>query len=109
MSHHLEERIYHRKMTRRDFLWLASVSTAAIAIPGCAVNPVTGQTQLMLMSETDEIQVDKQHSPHQFSADYGPLQDQALNNYISGVGNRMAALSHRQKMPYSFREALWWH
>ena len=103
MSHHLEERIYHRKMTRRDFLWLASVSTAAIAIPGCAVNPVTGQTQLMLMSETDEIQVDKQHSPHQFSADYGPLQDQALNNYISGVGNRMAALSHRQKMPYSFR------
>jgi predicted Zn-dependent protease len=103
MSHHLEERLYQHKMTRRDFLWLASVSTASIALPGCAVNPVTGESQLMLMSETDEIQVDKENSPHQFSADYGTLQDKALNNYISEVGNRMAAVSHRPDMPYSFQ------
>jgi predicted Zn-dependent protease len=103
MSHYLEERLYQHKMTRRDFLWLASVSTASIALPGCAVNPVTGESQLMLMSETDEIQVDKKNSPHQFSADYGTLQDKALNNYVSEVGNRMAAISHRPNMPYSFQ------
>jgi len=103
MSHHLEERLYQHKMTRRDFLWLASVSTASIALPGCAVNPVSGESQLMLMSETEEIQVDKENSPHQFSADYGTLQDKALNNYVSEVGNRMAAISHRPNMPYSFQ------
>lgn len=103
MPHFLEERIFHRKMTRRDFLWLASVSTASIVVPGCAVNPVTGERQLMLVSERQEIQADRENAPHQFSADYGSLQDQALNNYISEVGQGMVALSHRPQMPYSFR------
>ncbi|HIE00097.1 MAG TPA: peptidase M48 Ste24p [Thiotrichaceae bacterium] len=103
MSYHLEERLYKGKMTRRDFLWLTSVSTASVAITGCAVNPVSGNPQLMLVSEKKEIQLDKENSPHQFSADYGPLQDQALNNYISEVGQKMAAVSHRPQMPYSFR------
>ncbi|HEC85991.1 MAG: peptidase M48 Ste24p [Candidatus Parabeggiatoa sp. nov. 1] len=103
MPHFLEERIYHRKMTRRDFLWLTSVSTASVVVTGCAINPVTGKPQLMLMSENQEIQLDKEHSPHQFSTDYGPLQDQPLNDYISEVGHKMADFSHRPQMPYSFR------
>lgn len=101
-ANHLGDRIFHRRMTRRDFLWLASLSAAG-TLAGCAVNPVTGQRQLMLMSEPEEIGIDKQHSPHQFSADYGALDDAALNSYISGVGTKMTALSHRPQMPYSFR------
>ncbi len=103
MPHYLEERLYHRKMTRRDFLWLTSVSTASVAVTGCAINPVTNIPQLMLINKDEEIQLDKKNSPHQFSTDYGALQDRALNNYISEVGNRMAAISHRPQMPYSFR------
>ena len=57
----------------------------------------------MLVSEGEEIQIDKQNSPHQFSSDYGPLQDEALNRYINGIGQRMAARTHRPNMPYSFR------
>ncbi len=102
MEHHLQERVYNRKMTRRDFLWLASVSTAGV-VTGCAVNPVTGQKQLMLMSEAQEIQLDQENSPHQFSSDYGPIQDQQLNNYLTQVGNEMAVSSYRANMPYSFR------
>jgi predicted Zn-dependent protease len=102
MSHHLGERIYTRKMTRRDFLWLATLSTAGVAT-GCAVNPVTGERQLMLMTEDQEITVDQENSPHQFSSDYGPSQDQALNSYINQVGNDLASQSHRPDMPYSFR------
>ncbi|MCP3685309.1 MAG: M48 family metalloprotease [bacterium] len=89
-------------MTRRDFLWLASLSTAGV-VTGCAMNPVTGQRQLMLMSEGQEIQLDQENSPHQFSADYGSLQDRSLNAYIAQVGNEMAAQSHRPQMPYSFQ------
>jgi predicted Zn-dependent protease len=89
-------------MTRRRFLWLSSLSTAGV-ITGCAVNPVTGKRQLMLMSEAQEIQLDQMHSPHQFSADYGPSQDSGLNQYLNQLGKTMAALTHRPEMPYSFR------
>ena len=102
MKHNLGERVLNRKMTRRDFLWLASTSTAGMLI-GCAVNPVTGKKQLMLMSEAKEIELDKKSSPHQFSSDYGALNDQDLNNYINTVGKSLTTGSHRSNMPYSFR------
>jgi len=44
-----EEYVKNQGMTRRDFLWITSLSVAGVLI-GCAVNPVTGQKQLMLMS-----------------------------------------------------------
>ena len=102
MKHSLGERIYTGKLTRRDFLWLATVSTAGV-VTGCATNPVTGQRQLMLVSESGEISADQQNSPHQFSSDYGAAQDQALNNYVAQVGNALSGVSHRPNMPYTFR------
>jgi len=50
-----------------------------------------------------EISIDRKNSPHQFSSDYGPLQDARLNNYISEIGAKIARGSHRPDMPYSFR------
>lgn len=70
---------------------------------GCATNPATKRREFMLLSESDEIRIDKQNSPHQFSADYGPAQDGALNDYIALVGNGVAGASDRPNMPYSFR------
>jgi len=102
MPHHLGDRVYNRKLTRRDFLWLATLSTAGV-VTGCAVNPVTGKRQLMLISEGQEIALDQENSPHQFSSDYGAAQDQSLNNYIAQVGSNMAVHSDRPNMPYSFR------
>jgi predicted Zn-dependent protease len=75
---------------------------AAGLLAGCATNPVTGRSQLMLVSEEQEIQMDQQHSPHQLSADYGVAQDKALNAYIEKTGKRMAARTHRPQMPYRF-------
>jgi predicted Zn-dependent protease len=89
-------------MSRRQFLFLSSM-TAAGWVVGCAVNPVTGKQQLMLVSQKQEIDLDRQNSPYQFSADYGAVQDARLNAYIDQTGRRLAALSHRPDMPYSFR------
>jgi len=89
-------------MTRRQFLWITSISAAGL-MSGCATNPVTGKQQLMLLSEDQEIQIDKKNSPHQFSADYGKVQDKGLNNYINNTGKKMATHTHRPNMPYSFR------
>ena len=89
-------------LSRREFLWLSSVSTAGFLM-GCATNPVTGDSQLMLVSENQELQIDRKNSPIQFSTDYGPLQDRALNAYINQTGKKVAAVSHRPDMPYSYR------
>ena len=77
--------------------------SAAGAAAGCATSPVTGRSQLMLVSEEEEIQIDRQHSPFQFSADYGQLQDKALNDYVRQVGQNLVSRTHRTHMPYSFR------
>ncbi len=89
-------------MTRRHFLWTVSLSSLGLAM-GCAVDPVTGQKTLMLVSENQEIQMDRQYSPSQFSSDYGKTKDSALNSYLSEVGRKMIPHTHRPGMPYNFQ------
>jgi predicted Zn-dependent protease len=90
-------------MNRRDFIWTLPGLGASIWLTGCAVDPVTGKKTLVMMGKEQEIAVDKKHSPHQFSEDYGIAQDPALNRYVTDVGNRLGKLSHRPDMPYSFQ------
>lgn len=92
-------------MTRRHFLWTLSLSSLGLAMGcvGCAVDPVTGQKTLMLVSENQEIQIDRQYSPSQFSSDYGKAQDAGLNAYLSEVGRKMIPHTHRPGMPYNFQ------
>ncbi|MCG8673587.1 MAG: M48 family metalloprotease [Pseudomonadales bacterium] len=99
----LGQRVYNNALSRRDFVKLAAVCSTAPLLTNCAVNPVTGERQLMLMSEDQEISIDKRQSPHQFSNDYGVYQNKALNKYINGIGQSLAANTHRQQMPYSFQ------
>lgn len=102
----MKERILKRRMTRRDFMFLVTATTATTALSGtlsgCATDPVTGQQRLMLLSEADEIAIDQQHAPHQFSNDYGRVQDQGLQRYLTQVGADVAKVSHRPHMPYAF-------
>lgn len=94
-------------LTRRQLLHFLSIGTASyLSLPllsGCAIDPVTGKKQFMMMSESEEINLDKKQSPLQFSTDYGPLQDQQLNQYISQIGLELASRSHRPHMPFTFR------
>lgn len=94
-------------LNRRQLLRLLGLGGGALAVgpllSGCAVNPVTGRQQLMMMSEGQEIDIDRQRSPYQFSADYGVIQDSGLNGYLDRVGRDLATRSHRPQMPFSFR------
>ncbi len=102
MKNRLIQRTTRHGITRREFLWVTSAAAAGLLL-GCATNPVSGRSQLMLVSEDQEVELDRQNSPYQFSADYGPLQDRGLNNYINQTGKKISALTHRPHMPYSFR------
>ncbi|MBI4755597.1 MAG: M48 family metalloprotease [Betaproteobacteria bacterium] len=107
MDHSPADRIERRRMTRRDFVWLAAAAGGAVILPpllaGCATDPVTGRSTLVGLTEQQEVAIDREQSPHQFSADYGAVQDPALNAYVDGVVRRLAAQSHRPQMPYSAR------
>jgi predicted Zn-dependent protease len=92
-----------KTLSRREFLQLTGVGASGIVLGGCAVNPVTGENQLMLMSESDEISTDQQFSAQQFAADYGVCPTASVNTYLDGFGKSLAAKSHRPGMPYSFR------
>ncbi|BDQ38328.1 hypothetical protein SYK_26880 [Pseudodesulfovibrio nedwellii] len=92
-----------RQLSRRDFMKAGGMTVLGLAFGGCAKNPVTGENQFMLVSEEQEIQMDRKASPQQLSNDYGPTQDLVLNEYVSGVGTSLSDQSHRPQMPYSYR------
>ncbi len=89
-------------LTRRMFLRLTGLGTAGI-MAGCAANPVTGQSQLMLVSRDQEIAIDRENSPRQFSADYGTTRDADLARYVEETGHRLSRVTQRPDMPYRFR------
>lgn len=94
-------------LSRRQFLKYSAAVSAGFAgtgfFAGCAVDPVTGKTQIMMVSEQQEISIDKQQSPFQISSDYGISQDDRINGYVSMVGKGLLANVHRPAMPYSFK------
>ena len=98
----LARSLERNRITRRQALWLLGAGAAA-GLSGCATSPVTGETILVGMSEAQEKQTDAQVAPHQFSQDLGAIQDEAVNRYVAGIGQRMGALTHRPQMPYSYR------
>ncbi len=78
------------------------VFTAILIVPSCAVNPVTGKKQLMLMSEAQEIEMGTQYDPQVIST-FGQYQDDQLLQFIQVKGDEMGKLSHRPNLQYHFR------
>lgn len=85
---------------QRKLLIAAALSTTPLA--GCAVNPVTGQRQLSLVSESQEIQIGQQAS-QEAAQSIGLVEDPALQDYVQRIGAGLAARSERPNLPWSFR------
>ncbi len=74
----------------------------AFALAGCAVNPVTGETQFITVSTEQEIALgEQQYVPTQQSQGGVYDVDPALNAYVSEVGGRVAAYAENP-LPYEF-------
>lgn len=106
MTYTLGDRVFRRTLTRRDFLWLMSAAGVGITggtLSGCATDPVTGKSVMVGLTPEEELALDQNQSPFQFSADYGPVQNPDLNDYVGEVGSTLSRTSHRPAVPYSFR------
>ncbi|MGB5306426.1 MAG: M48 family metalloprotease [Gammaproteobacteria bacterium] len=70
---------------------------------GCATNPVTGENELMLISESRELDIGKQnYAPLRQSQGGDYVVDPRIETYVNTIGQRLAAVSDRQ-LPYEFR------
>ena len=69
---------------------------------GCAINPITGRQELMLFSSQQDIEIGRKYAPEVEKQMGGRIADQTLQNYIDGVGQRIAAVSHSPDFEYRF-------
>ncbi len=81
---------------------LTLIAALVLLVPSCAVNPVTGKKQLMLMSEAQEIELGAQYDPTVI-ATFGLYEDADLTNFITQKGNELGKISHRPNLQYHFR------
>ena len=83
-------------------LLLAGLGAGLAAGPlGCARNPVTGKSELALVSESQEIQMGQQGAK-EVEQSIGHYKDAAVNAYVADIGKRMAAQSERPNLPWEF-------
>ena len=81
-------------------------SVAALAavlglLVACATNPATGKRQISLMSEAQEISAG-QEADAQVKMEMGIYNDPNLQEYVSGIGMRLAKLSERPNLPWHY-------
>ncbi len=74
---------------------------ALAALAGCSTNPATGQKELNLVSESQEIAMGIQ-AAEQVAAQMGPYQDPVWGPYVARLGQQLAAGSERPELPWKF-------
>lgn len=70
-------------------------------IEGCAVNPVTGKSDFVTMSEAQEISLGKRYHP-QIIEQYGVYENPPLQSYVQHIGEQLSVISHRKELIYRF-------
>src|SRR5215831_19860943 len=88
------------EISRRSLLLGLGATTLGGLAAGCATNPVTGQSELMLVSEEEELQLGKQAFSELAWQEGGPLRtDAATQAYLDGIIRRLHQVSHRANLP----------
>ena len=69
---------------------------------GCAINPITGEEELMLFGEQQDLEIGQKYAPEVERQMGGRIDNDALQNYMNSVGQKIAAVSHRRSWEYQF-------
>ncbi len=89
------------RLTSFRMLWSILAITVLLPQSACVRNPVTGGRQLALISQSQEIAIGQESHP-EVLAEFGKVEDTALQDYFSRIGTDMAKISHRPDLPWTF-------
>ena len=81
--------------------WSMAAVLGLAFLGACATNPVTGERQLALISEEQEIELGRAAAA-EIPETIGLVEDEALQSYVSQVGLALARKSERPELPWSF-------
>ena len=76
---------------------------AAVSVGACSTNPATGdQSFTAFMSPEDEKRIGAEQHPQILEEFGGAYQDPQLNAYVNSIGARMASVSERPDLNFTF-------
>jgi predicted Zn-dependent protease len=81
--------------------WTRWAGISLLLIAACTMNPATGERQLALMSEAQEIQMGAQTHP-EVLASFGAYDDPEWQAYLQELGAKIAATSERPDLNWTF-------
>lgn len=73
----------------------------ALGLSACAINPATGQANIVTMSEKRELEIGAEEHAKVMQS-MALLTDDELNAYVNEVGQRLAAVSDRPDLDFKF-------
>ncbi|MHC4088082.1 MAG: M48 family metalloprotease [Planctomycetota bacterium] len=79
-----------------------AVSFILFLSAGCAVNPITGEEEFMLMGEQQDVAIGKKYAPELEKQMGGKIDNASIQNYVNSVGQKVANVSHRRSWNYQF-------
>ncbi|MFW6092710.1 MAG: M48 family metalloprotease [Pseudomonadota bacterium] len=82
--------------------WGIPAAALAVLLTACAVNPATGERQLSLVSESQEVSIGRE-AAEQIGQSMTMVEDEALQTYVADLGQTLAVDSERPDLPWSFQ------
>ncbi len=74
---------------------------ASFLVAACATNPVSGKSELALVSEAQEIEMGRSAAAETRKS-MGVVPDSGLQAYVRSIGLKIAATTERPNLPWSF-------
>lgn len=87
----------------RSMTWRLSATLCMLAalLGGCAANPVTGKSQISLVSPAQELEIGREgYGP--VIQEFGLYDDAALQAYVNSIGQKVARVSHLPDLAWHF-------
>jgi len=78
-----------------------SLLALLVLLSGCAVNPVSGESDFVIISEDEEIAIGRANHGKIIKR-FGLYDSPALQSYVQKIGDRLARNSHRNNLIYRF-------
>ncbi len=91
-------RCRHRLLAR----WLPLAAITLLIACETSINPATGRRELVFMTPAEEREIDARVA-RQVESEFGLVKNEALQEYVSAVGQALAVHSPRQDVIYSFQ------